>query len=159
MIIETASTSVTHSVDVAAPAEHVFDVFTGQMNTWWDPTHHLLPGTVEMLVEPFVGGAITDVAADGSRCTWARVLAFDPPTHFAFSWNINLRWEIETDSERCSEVHVSFEATSETSTRVVLEHRHLDRHGEGWESMHDAVGGPDGWVRGLTRFAQTAARS
>ncbi|WP_045878548.1 SRPBCC family protein [Pseudofrankia sp. DC12] len=166
MNVDTTATSVSHTVDVAAPVEHVFDVFTARMDSWWDPTHHLLAGTVDMMVEPFVGGTITDVAADGSRCTWGRVLAFQPPGrgdgepgagHFAFSWDISLRWEIETDHARCSEVHVSFAPTSRASTRVVLEHRHLDRHGDGWESMRAAVGGPNGWDLGLTRLAEVCA--
>ncbi|ADP81066.1 SRPBCC family protein [Pseudofrankia inefficax] len=161
---DATATSVSHSVDVAAPVEHVFDVFTTRMNSWWDPTHHLLADTTEMVVEPFVGGTITDVAADGARCSWGRVLAFEPPAGsgaglFAFSWDISLRWEIETDPARCSEVHVRFSPTSPTTTRVVLEHRHLDRHGEGWESMRAAVGGPNGWTLGLSRFAEVGAAS
>jgi uncharacterized protein YndB with AHSA1/START domain len=155
--VETATPSVTQSVDVTAPAEHVFDVFTRRMNTWWDPTHHLLANTVDMVVEPYAGGTITDVAADGGRCSWGRVLVFEPPTRFVFTWDISLRWEIETDAARCSEVHVSFVPTSETTTRVVLEHRHLDRHGDGWESMRAAVGGPNGWELGLTSLAKVAA--
>jgi hypothetical protein len=39
-------------------------------------------------------------------------------------------------------------------TRVELEHRHIDRHGEGWEGMRDAVGSPDGWPVGLGRFSR-----
>jgi hypothetical protein len=39
-------------------------------------------------------------------------------------------------------------------TRVELEYRNLDRHGEGWQQMRDAVGSPDGWTVGLHRFAQ-----
>ena len=38
-------------------------------------------------------------------------------------------------------------------TRVELEHRHLHRHGDGWEEMRDAVGAPDGWNGGLARLA------
>lgn len=156
MTNETTSTSVTHTVDVAAPLEHVFDVFTLKMSTWWDPTHHLLAGTTEMIVEPSVGGTITDVNPAGERCTWGRVLAFDRPTYFVFSWDINLRWEIETDPARCSEVHVTFAAVDESTTRVVLEHRDIDRHGEGWENMRVSVGGTDGWPLGLARLAAVA---
>ena len=46
-----------------------------------------------------------------------------------------------------------FQAEGPNQTRVELEHRHLDRHGEGWEQMRDAVGSPDGWGLGLRRFA------
>jgi hypothetical protein len=31
--------------------------------------------------------------------------------------------------------------------------RGIERHGEGWESMHAAVGSPNGWLTGLERFA------
>jgi hypothetical protein len=40
-----------------------------------------------------------------------------------------------------------------TRTRVELEHRHLERHGEGWEAMRDAVGSSEGWGVGMRRFA------
>jgi DNA-binding transcriptional ArsR family regulator/uncharacterized protein YndB with AHSA1/START domain len=152
----TTDTSVTQAVDVAAPAEHVFDMFTMRMSSWWEPTHHLLQNTVDMVVEPFVGGTITDVNAEGDRCTWGRVLAFDPPTRFVFSWDISLEWQIQPDPDRCSEVHVSFVPISPMSTRVILEHRHLDRHGEGWESMRAAVGSSGGWMNGLVRLAAVA---
>ncbi len=151
-----APAAVSHTVEVAAPVEHVFDVFTLQMPRWWDPAHHLLDDVVDMIVEPRVGGTITEVDAAGERCTFARVLVFDRPTRFAFSWDVSLRWEVETDPARCSEVHVSFTATGDATTRVVLEHRHLDRHGEGWGGMRDAVGADDGWALDLRRFAAVA---
>jgi hypothetical protein len=36
---------------------------------------------------------------------------------------------------------------------VVLTHRHLDRHGDGWQGMRHAVG--PGWS--LARYAEVAA--
>ena len=45
------------------------------------------------------------------------------------------------------------DTASAERTRVELEHRHIDRHGEGWEQMRDAVGSPEGWDVGLARFA------
>jgi len=36
---------------------------------------------------------------------------------------------------------------------VQLEHRHLDRHGLGWEAVKDAVDGPQGWPLYLDRYA------
>jgi hypothetical protein len=49
---------------------------------------------------------------------------------------------------------VRFVAETPERTRVELEHRNLDRHGEGWEGMRDAVGSPDGWPDGLRAFAE-----
>ncbi len=72
-------------------------------------------------------------------------MVYEPPDRVAFSWDINLSWQIETDPARASEVHVTFTAQDAKHTVVELEHRHLDRHGNGWEAMRDAVGSPGGW--------------
>jgi uncharacterized protein YndB with AHSA1/START domain len=85
------------------------------------------------------------------------VLAYEPPHRFVITWSISLRWQLESDSTKVSEIEVTFLPESPTATRVELTHRHLDRHGPGWEQMRDAVGSPDGWQRGLARFAEQAA--
>ncbi len=74
------------------------------------------------------------------------------------SWDIGLDWQIETDPSRTSEIEVVFTDLGDGSTRVELEHRHLDRHGDGWEGMRSAVGSPGGWQAGLDRFAATSTR-
>jgi uncharacterized protein YndB with AHSA1/START domain len=85
------------------------------------------------------------------------VLAYEPPMLFVFSWDINLQWQIETDNARTSEVEVRFTPEGDSRTRVDLEHRKLDRHGDGWDKMRDAVASPGGWGVGLERFARAAA--
>ncbi len=49
--------------------------------------------------------------------------------------------------------------TAETSerTRVELEHRNLDRHGDGWEGLREGVDSGDGWPLYLRRFADVVA--
>ena len=97
---------------------------------------------------------IYDRGTDGGECRWARVLAYEPPNRIVFSWNISLQWQLESDPGKTSEVEVRFVAESAGRTRVELEHRHLDRHGEGWqERMRDAVASDGGWPAGLRRFA------
>jgi uncharacterized protein YndB with AHSA1/START domain len=135
--------------------ERAFSVFTEDMAAWWNPDHHLVQGELaEMVFEPRVGGHIYDRAVDGSECRWARVLAYDPPHRLVFSWDINTSWEIETDPERTSEVEVRFVPEGPDRTRVELEHRNLDRHGDGWDRMRASVGSPEGWPDGLVRFAR-----
>ena len=148
-------TSVSTEIDVDAPAEHAFRVFTEGIGTWWDPGHHILEAELaEMVFEPRVGGHIIDRGADGSECRWARVLAYEPPARVCFSWDINLRWQIEPDPAKTSEIEVTFTPAGPGRTHVVLTHRHLDRHGEGWQGMRDAVGA--GWD--LSHFAEVAAK-
>jgi uncharacterized protein YndB with AHSA1/START domain len=107
-----------------------------------------------MVFEPRAGGHVYDRGVDGSECRWARVLAYEPPTRFVISWDISLRWQIETDPQKTSEVEVRFVAEAPDRTRVELEHRGLERHGEGWEGVRDALG--RGWDVGLQRFAVAA---
>jgi uncharacterized protein YndB with AHSA1/START domain len=151
----TTETSVRSSIVVDAPIERAFSVFTDGIATWWPPEHHILQSELaEMVFEPRQGGYVYDRGVDGSECRWARVLAFEPPTRFVISWDINLQWQIESDPQRTSEVEVRFAAEGTNRTRVELEHRHLDRHGDGWEQMRDAVGSPDGWQTHLRKFAE-----
>jgi hypothetical protein len=48
---------------------------------------------------------------------------------------------------------VRFYAESPTRTRVELEHRHIDRHGPGWEAVAGGVDGAEGWPLYLDRYA------
>ena len=154
MTTQLHATSVTTAVDVQAPVEHAFRVFTEGIGSWWNPEHHILQAELaEMVFEPHVGGHIIDRGTDGSECRWARVLAYDPPHRVCFSWDINLNWQLEPDPAKTSEVEVTFTAEEPSRTRVVLTHRHLERHGQGWEQMRDAVS--SGWS--LARFAEVAA--
>jgi uncharacterized protein YndB with AHSA1/START domain len=158
MTVQAPATSVTKSIVVHAPVERAFHVYTQEMQSWWPEDHHILDAPLaRMVFEPEAGGRIYDVGTDGSECQWARVLAYEPPTRVVFSWDINLQWQIETDLERTSEIEVRFIAEAGDRTRVELEHRNLDHHGEGWEAMAAAVGSPDGWGRGLERFADAAS--
>jgi uncharacterized protein YndB with AHSA1/START domain len=150
----TQTTAVTTSIVVNAPIDVAFSVFTEDMESWWPPEHHVLQAPLaSMVFEAREGGRVYDVGEDGSECQWARVLVHEPPRRVVFSWDINLQWQVESDPSRSSEVEVSFIAEEPNRTRVELEHRHLERHGEGWEGMRDAVGSPEGWGVGLQRFA------
>jgi uncharacterized protein YndB with AHSA1/START domain len=136
-----------------APAE-AFELFTGRLGDFKPPEHNLLAVPIaETVLEPRVGGAIIDRGVDGSECRWAHILVFDPPAKLVFSWDIGPTWQIETDPDRRSEVEVRFLAADDSSTRVEIEHRHLDRHGPGWESLRDGIGNDQGWPLYLDRFA------
>jgi uncharacterized protein YndB with AHSA1/START domain len=149
------STSVSTSITVDAPVELAFTVFTEDMASWWPAEHHVLQAPLaSMVFEPRAGGRVYDVGEDGSECQWARVLVFEPPHRVVFSWDISLQWQVEQDPARASEVEVRFVAETPVRTRVELEHRHLDRHGDGWENLRDAVRSGGGWDLGLASFSR-----
>lgn len=149
--------SVHAAVVVDAPAARAFELFVHHIHEWWDPRHHVLQGgIVEMTVEPRAGGAIFDRDVDGTVSRWGTVIVFDPPKRIVFQWHVTPSWTIDLDPAKASEVHVRFESLSDTQTLVRLDHIHLDRHGDGWEIMRDAVGAPESWAAGLQRMAGLA---
>ena len=154
MTTQARDTSVQMQIVVTAPVERAFRVFTEQFDRIKPREHNMLGVAIaETVFEPRVGGHVYDRGVDGSECRWARVLAYEPPHRVVISWDISPRWQIETDLTKTSEVEVRFIAESPERTRVELEHRNLDRHGEGWESMRHAVESENGWPLYLQRFA------
>ncbi len=151
---QAADTVVHKEVVVEAPIERAFSVFTDRFGDFKPREHNLLASPIaETTFEPRVGGHIYDRAEDGSECRWARILAYEPPTRVVFSWDIGPTWQLVTDPANASEVEVRFVAEGPTRTRVELEHRHIDRHGPGWEAVHDGIDGDAGWPLYLTRYA------
>ena len=149
----TNPTAVSASIEVNAPVQRAFDVFTRDFGAFKPPEHNLLSVPIaETVVETEVGGHIIDRGTDGSECRWARILAYEPPTRVVFSWDISPRWSIETDPASTSEVEVRFVSHGERRTRLELEHRNLDRHGPGWESVADGVADDQGWPLYLERY-------
>ncbi len=154
MTTQATDTSVRTSIIVDAPIERAFAVFTDDIGSWWPPTHHILQGELaEMVFEPRQGGHVYDRSVEGNECRWARVLVYERPHRVVISWDISLQWQLELDKSKTSEVEVRFVAEGHSRTRVELEHRNIDHHGEGWEQMRDAVGSPEGWDVGLRRFS------
>jgi uncharacterized protein YndB with AHSA1/START domain len=147
------ATSVRTEVVVEAPIERAFRVFTQQFDRIKPREHNMLGVDIAQTVfEPRVGGHVYDRGVDGSECRWARVLAYEPPDRVVFSWDIGPTWQIESDPEKASEVEVRFVAETPDRTRVELEHRKLDRHGDGWEGLREGVASPDGWPLYLQRY-------
>lgn len=158
MSSQAAETIVRSSIVVEVPVERAFRVFTEDFGAFKPAEHNMLPVRIaETVFEPRAGGHVYDRGVDGSEFRWARVLAYEPPHRVVISWDISPNWQLETDPEKTSEVEVQFISETSQRTRVELEHRKLDRHGEGWERVSDAVHGDDGWPLYLQRFAALIA--
>jgi uncharacterized protein YndB with AHSA1/START domain len=159
MTTQAGATSIRHQVVVNAPIERAFSVFTKDFGKFKPLDHNLLNADIaETVFELHVGGHVYDKGVDGSECRFARVLVYEPPTRVVISWDISPRWSIETDPAKTSEVEVRFIAEAPDRTRVELEHRNIDRHGDGWESVREGVDNEDGWPLYLRRYADLLTR-
>ena len=151
-------TSVKQSIVVDAPIARAFKVFTEDFGRFKPAEHNLLAVPIaETVFEARVGGHLYDRGVDGSECRWARVLAYEPPHRLLLSWNISPQWQLETDPDKVSEWEVRFTVETAQRTRVEIEHRNLDRHGQGWEAERDGVAGDRGWPLYLQRYAELLA--
>ena len=151
-------TSIRMEVVVDAAQDRAFKLFTEQFDKIKPREHNMLGVDIaESVFEPRAGGRIYDRGIDGSECQWARVLTYEPPERIVFTWDISPQWQLETDLSRASEVEIRFIAESEERTRVALEHRHLDRHGDDWEILRAGVEGDGGWPLYLARYAEQVA--
>jgi DNA-binding transcriptional ArsR family regulator/uncharacterized protein YndB with AHSA1/START domain len=159
MSIQAADTSVRTSIVVEAPIARAFKVFTEDFGSFKPAEHNMLNVEIaETVFEPKVGGFLYDRGVDGSVCRWARVLAYEPPSRVLLSWKISPQWQIEEDPLKTSEWEVRFIAENPQRTRVEIEHRNLERHGEGWQGVREGVAGDQGWPLYLQRYANLFAK-
>ncbi len=147
---------VRKSVFVKAPPQRAFDVFTKQMGAWWPlGSHHA--GAVEakdISIDPRVGGNVSEVGVDGSTCAWGHVLEWNPPTRFAFRWELDAAFKVDPKID--TRVEVTFTAES-GGTRVDLVHSGLRAYGDKAEEMAAIFRSQGGWTGLMGAFAAYAA--
>jgi uncharacterized protein YndB with AHSA1/START domain len=150
--------AVRHAVSVDAPPERAFAVFAERMGDWWPRGHTLTPGVEreDVVVEPRAGGRWYERNAAGAECDWGRVLAWEAPRRMLLAWHLDAEWEFDPEPARASEVEVTFSARG-GGTRVELEHRGFERHGERGGEIAEGVGSDGGWPEVLAAYAELAA--
>jgi Activator of Hsp90 ATPase homolog 1-like protein len=150
---------VRHSVTVPISAERAFRLFTEEIGTWWpQDTHKLSEGAITEVFEGREGGRWYELAEDGSECTVATMVVWEPPARFVMAWQLTPQWQFEPDLDRATQVEVTFEPEAGTATRVTLEHRGFESYGEPGENMRKEVGGKEGWLVIIERYAEVARR-
>lgn len=113
-------------ITVRASQQTAFQVFTGQMDTWWPRTHHTgsTPMT-ELLLEPGDGGRWYSKHEDGSEEEVGKVIRWDPFSNLLLNWQIDGNFKY--NPLLTTEVELQFIPIDATTTKVIMEHRHLDR--------------------------------
>jgi len=69
---------------------------------------------------------------------------------------INQDWQIDPDPAHASEIEVTFKEEGPKLTTVLIEHRHLDRHGgaAAGRKILESISTMEGWPGILERFAK-----
>ncbi|MEH0935731.1 SRPBCC family protein [Micromonospora psammae] len=146
-----------NSLLVPATAEQAYAVFTGALAEWWvrEYTWSGPAALAELGIEPRPGGMLYEIGPYGFRSDWGRVLTWDPPRRLVFTWQIGPDRVPVPDPARASEVEVLF-LPDGSQTRVEVEHRYFDRHGEAAEGYRKAL--TAGWHELLSRYLTTVTR-
>jgi uncharacterized protein YndB with AHSA1/START domain len=147
---------VRRTVELAAPIEMAYSLFTDGMTTWWPRQNTFSRGAFKSVtIEPKAGGRWYEQAADGREEDWGRVLVWEPPNRLVLTWQINAQGQPEPDSKKASVVEVRFVEAGQGLTRVKLEHREFHRHGpEAGEVWREGMESEDGWDNLLGKYSQ-----
>jgi hypothetical protein len=121
----TAGASVTAFVEVAVDPATAFEVFTDEIDAWYQRGPHswrFPDRAVGIRCEPGVGGRLLEVhdEAEGVGFEFGRITVWDPGARLVFT---DLTSSVPPAP--VTEVEVRFEAAP-GGTRVTLEHRGLD---------------------------------
>lgn len=110
------------SFEVGCSREHAFRVWTAQLSQWW-PGSHTVTGdsTVDIVLEPRIGGRIFERTTDGTEYDWGRITDWEPPVRFGYLWHLR------QDRADATQVAVTFVDLG-GRTRVEIEHT-------GWERL------------------------
>jgi hypothetical protein len=136
--------------DVACPAAHAFDVWTGRIGKWW-PADHTASGEADTRVwlEGRVGGRLFERTAAGIEHDWGEITIWEPPTRFGYLWHLR------RDRADATEVEIRFVDRGDT-TRVEIEHRGWEVLGAEGEAWRDRNRG--GWATLLPHFVAATSR-
>lgn len=148
---------VRHQVTVPVPPDDAFRLFTQEFGTWWPREYSWSGEVMESIgIEPGAGGLCTEFGPRAFRCDWGRVLEWDPPDRLTLAWHIGPHREPQPDPERASTIEIRFSAVESGGTRVFLEHRHFERHGNGADEYRAALDADRGWPWILAKYAEVA---
>lgn len=141
------------SIAVAARPTDAFNGFVDGIGRWWPLAYTYSGDQFETAaIEPHAGGRWFERGLDGVETTWGTVRAFEPERRLVVSWGVSPKRTPEPSGKE-SEVEIRFVQAS-GGTRVELEHRDFERHGEGARQLREGMASRQGWPLILACFAR-----
>ena len=139
---------IVKTIRVPLVPDAAFELFTARIGTWWPVESHSVSAgqgapSKSLVMETRLGGEVTEIASDGTRHVWGKVLEWEPGAALRMTWHPGKMADQKT------ELHVTFAAEGD-GCRVQLTH-------SGWEALADGdktrAGYNSGWVGVLDRFS------
>jgi uncharacterized protein YndB with AHSA1/START domain len=144
----------TEIVDVSP--DIAFAAFVERFAEWWPAVFTFSGENLAWIgFEQRTGGRCLERDRAGNELIWGEVLTYEPAERVVFSWWIKPDRTIDPNPERASEIEVRF-IDERALTRIEFEHRHLSRHGEGWEVVRQAMASREGWPLLLQLYSDFA---
>ena len=139
------SAAIAHETVVEAGVETAFDIFTAHLGAWWPLAYTFsLDRFRDAAIEPRAGGVWFERDETGASLPWGEVRAFEPASRIVLAFAIGPDRK-PAGNDAASEVEVRFASDGPGRTRVVIEHRAFERHGEGGDALRDGMDSPQGW--------------
>jgi hypothetical protein len=145
------SSRVVVSLRVRALPQRAFDVFVGQIGTWWKDNllfQFTKRGHGRLALEPELGGRFTETFANGDVFEIGRITVWEPGARLELTWRqesfspgqetrVDIRFAAVGDETRVTVEHVGWDAIPDEH---VARHRFPDaifmqRHGEWWHAL------------------------
>jgi uncharacterized protein YndB with AHSA1/START domain len=146
------------AIEVPGRPEEIFGRFVNEIGRWWPMSYTFgLDRFAAAVIEPRAGGRWFETDAGGKRTDWGEVRAFEPGRRLVLTFAISPDRKPEPP-EKASELEIRFTATG-AGTRIELEHRDFEKHGEGAEMLRNGMASRQGWPLLLASFARALKHS
>lgn len=145
-----------HSVEIAAPRTHVFEVLTRELADWW-PREFTFSGDRfrGASIDHLEGGDWFEVNEAGVKLSWGSVLHWQAPERLLLTWRVSVNRTQEA-ADNASQIEILLKELTPGSTSLELEHREFERHGTGADAMRTGMDSAEGWPAILDRLKVAA---
>lgn len=141
----TSTASISHEIIVEAGAPATFDIFTRHLGDWWPLAYTFSgPAFAGAWIDAHAGGTWHEQNAAGELLPWGAVRIFQRVERLVLAFAIGPQRR-PAPGHAASEVDIRFQDAGTGLTRVQVEHRDFDRHGDGATTVREGMDSPHGW--------------
>jgi uncharacterized protein YndB with AHSA1/START domain len=138
------------------PQERAFELFADRLGDWCHRLHLLGAKFDTAQLEPRSGGRWFERTQDGDEIPWGAVRAYERSHRLVLQFGIGADRK-PAPPARSSEVELRFTSAGAAATRVSVEHRDFERHGDDAAMLREGMASESqGWPVILAEFRRAA---